>query len=400
MINEPHTDAIRNRCSQMTDIELIHALTVDKNDFSEQFHQIADMELTRRGLTLQDFLNRVRVRINNGPEQASTIQEAVEQIPSLLPLWETRFFTNSLGHVLFFQKEAMWIRVHFDLPEGQNRSFFIESESGLKDAVQQFLNLEPVDVLPDHEIRLDSWRIVAESDSPDLIRIISGMMAENSIPSAVKSQEYRGCACGGGRLKVMVPHHYEKDARHLVKELDKERDKLYDAASGLPDDAAAADAAGIYQRLAVLAPDDAVVLFNYGTVLFDMEHWDDAAEAFTRSAYADLRDEENGRNCLDYLSAISQKRTGSAEILHTCAALSAQLNADPESIAAIYRRILETDPKDGIARLNLAYLLIRHEGSETEAGSHFQKYLEINPEAEDSEQIKAILDQLSNEKKP
>jgi len=392
--NPMTTDTMREQCAQMTDIELIHALTVDRESFSDQFHDVADHELARRGLSVSDYINQVRIRHNNEPEQESTLWEAVEQIPPILALWETWFFTNSLGQTLYFQKESMWTSVHLVQSEGPPRSSFIESESGLKDVVSKFLNLEPVHDILENEIRLDSWRIVAESNSRELIQILSGMLADKDIPSTVKSQGFRNCACSGGDLKIMVPEEYEKDAKSLVKELDKERDRLYEKASELPEDAPPSEALELYQRLVVLAPDDALVFFNYGTILFESEQWEQAAEAFIHAAYADPGSEENVGNNLAYLEAISEKMIGGTEILHTRAALSTHLGEDPDTIGTLYKQVLEIDPLDAIAHLNLGYLLYQHEGNDWEAASHFQRYLEINPEAEDRTHIEEILNQL------
>ena len=388
------TNPIYEQCQRMTDVELIRSLTVDKESFSDEFHNIAGHELGRRGLSVGDFINRVRMRHNMEPEFETTLQEAVEQIPPVLALWETWFFTNALGQTLYFQKEALWTSVHLVQPEGPPRSCFIESESGLKEVVTRFLNLKSVDHILQNEIRLDSWRIVAESDSRELIQIMSGIFADNDIPSTVKSQGFRSCACGGGHLKIMVPEEYEKEARSLVKDLDKERDSLYKKADRIPEDAPASEALELYQRLAVLAPDDALVHFNYGTVLFELKQWEQAAEVFTRSAYADPGSQENLRNNLDYLKAISEKMTGGTEILHTRAALSTHLGVEPEIIGGLYKQILEVDPLDAIAHLNLGYLLYQHEGNDWEAASHFQRYLEINPQAEDRAQIEELLNQL------
>lgn len=385
---------IHEQCQRMTDIELTRALTVDKESFSEEFHDVAEHELGRRGLSVGDFINRVCVRHNNEPEFETALREAVGQIPPVLALWETWSFTNCFGQTLFFQKEALWTSVHLVQSEGPPQSFFIESEGGLKEVVAQFLNLEPVDHILKNEIRLDTWRIVAESNSRELIQIISGMLADRGIPSTVKSQGFRSCACGEGHLKIMVPEEYEKDAKSLVKDLDKERDRLYMEAGQLPDDASPSKALEIYQRLAVLAPEDALVHFNYGTILFELEQWEHAAEAFTRSAYADPGSRENLQNNLDYLEAISGKMTGGAEILHTRAALSTHLGKDCEAVGALYKQILEIDPLDAIAHLNLGYLLYQHEGNDREPAFHFQRYLEINPGAEDRAKIEEILSRL------
>jgi thioredoxin-like negative regulator of GroEL len=389
-----NTDAMREQCQLMTDIELIHALTVNKDGFSQQFHSLADHELTHRGISLSDFCNKVHVRHNKEPDQETTLQEALDQLPPILTLWETWFFTNCLGQILYFQREAMWTSVHIIQQEGPPRSFFIESEIGLKETVSKFLNLESMDDMLENEIQLDTWRIVYESESQELVRILSGMMADKEIPSTVKSQEFRSCACGGGHLKIMVPEEYEQDAKSLVKELDKERNRLYDEASDLPDDAPASEVMELYQRLSVLASNDALVFFNYGTALFELGQWENAAEAFTHSAHADLRSKENIRNNLAYLEAISEKMPESTQVLHTRAALATHLDFEPESIGALYRDALAIDPTDGIAHLNLGYLLYQHEGNDNEAAAHFKKYLEINLKAEDREHIEEILNQL------
>lgn len=388
------TDPIREQCQRMSDRELIRALTVDKVSFSDTFHNVAGHELGRRGLSLGDFINRVHIRHNMEPEIETTLQEAVDRIPPVLALWETWFFTNALEQILFFQKEAMWTSVHLVQPEGPPRSCFIESETGLKEVVTQFLNLKPVDHVLQNEIRLDSWRIVSESDSQDLVRIISGRLADRDIPSTVKSQGFRSCACGGGHLKILVPEEYEGDAKSLIKDLDRERDSLYEQAERLPEDAPLPEALELYQRLSVLAPDDALVHFNYGTILFELDQWEQAAEAFTRSAYANPGSRENLQNNLGYLEVISGKMIGGTEILHTRAALSTHLGLEPEVIGMLYKQILEIDPMDAIAHLNLGYLLFQHEGNDWEAANHFQRYLEIHPEAEDRAQIEEILNQL------
>ena len=385
------SEQLRVQCREKTDEELVRAVTVDKSQFSEAFQESAGHEMFRRGFSLSDYVNRVRVRHNNEDKDESTLLESLDLIPPQLAVWEAWFFTNVLDQTLFFQKEVLWTSVHFIAQDEAPESYFIESDFEVKDIVSRFLQLEDWRDGLENEVHLETWPILVDSNSVSYIRLVSGKLADQEIPSTVKSQGYRNCACGGGHLKILVPKASERDARKVLKELKKETDHLYKEALDMDDSTDTARALSVYARLAVLAPDDALVHFNYGTLLYEQMLYLEAAESFTSSAMADLGNLANLENNIEYLRAISDERPDDTDILHTLAGLLVQKKAQPREIADCFEKILNLNPLDAIAHWSLGYHYYQFEGADDRVRMHFEKYLELMPDAEDRAQVESIL---------
>lgn len=387
-------DDMRAQCELMRDEELVRAITIEKDQFAPSFYDAVNYEMFKRGFALSDYVNKIRIRHSNGPEIETTWDAIESKIPEELSLWEAWFFTNSLEQQLYFQKEAMWTSVHFVAHEEGPESYFIQSDLLMKELVRKFVFLEDWRDGLENDVQLEAWRIVVESDSVDYIKLISGKLADHDIISTVKSQGYRNCACsGGGMYKILVPDEFEIEAKDLMAQLEFETDQLYREAENFTEASDPARELYVYQQLSVLAPDDPFVHYNLGIVLYYQGKYEEAADAFTESAFIDPMNIEMLENNLEYLQEIAQKLPDHLDILHTIAGLLNQKGVPVSEIASVYEKILLQDPMDELAHLNLGYLCYQDEDLESEAIKHFKQYLSLNPNAEDKDEIELIIQQ-------
>ena len=58
-------DPITQQCFEMNDQDLVRALTIDKEYYSDQFREIASRELARREVNLSELVDRIEVTLNN-----------------------------------------------------------------------------------------------------------------------------------------------------------------------------------------------------------------------------------------------------------------------------------------------------------------------------------------------
>lgn len=388
------TDEMRDQCSQMTDEELVRAATVDKGTYSDAFRTVADYEMTKRGFSLSGFINTIQMGHNlNSPVEA-TIEDAVNRLPEEMPIWDAWHFTNCLDQSLFIQKEFQWTTLRFSGLDSEPESYFLQSGLLVKDIVSRFLKLENWREGLENQIHLENWPILEDSDSMDYIKLVSGKLADREIPATVKSLGYRGCACAGGQLKILVPLEMEDRAQAVLSELKKETEHLYDQANALPEQANPDEALPIYRRLAVLAPENVLVYYNLGTILFEAGELKEAADAFSHAAVLGAGDPEHFENCVEYLKEIAETLTEDGDILHTVATFLNQLNADPAEVVAYYEKLLVLSESDALAHVNLGHLYYNDGDQDALAAKHFKRYLELEPDAEDREQIEMILDEI------
>ena len=389
------TEEMRDQCSQMTDEELVRAITIEKEEFSDAFRTVADYEMTRRGVSIADYINRIQTQHNLDPAVETTIDYAVGSLPDEMPIWDAWHFINCLDQRLMIQKEYQWITLIFRDTEMPSESYFIQSSLMVKDVISKFLQLQDWREGLANQIHLENWPILTDSDSMDYIQLVAGKLADQGIPSTVKSLGYMGCACAGGHLKILVPLENEPEAQAVLKELKTETQHLYDEANELPEDVDSAVALPIYRRLAVLAPDDFLVYYNLGTILYEAGELNEAADILAHAAVLGAGDRENFENCVDYLKEIAGQLTNDSEILHTVASFLIQLNAAPEEIASYYEKALVLSESDALAHANLGHLYYHDGDLDEKATLHFKRYLELEPDAEDREQIEMILDEIS-----
>jgi|GEM_PF-3375081 tetratricopeptide (TPR) repeat protein len=384
------TNEIAESCKGLPDVDLIRSLTLNRDDYSEDFRRAVRDEIRRRGLDFEKLRHTVRVQSGELSGECG-LEEALRHARKEMQPWELRFFVNCLGQTLLVQKEAFWISVHFSSPEGTQKSYFLERQDELEALITGFVQLNDWQYTAKNEVFLETWHILEESDSPDYLHHLTLALAEKRIRCTVKQME-PSCQCANP-FRLLVPGESVSEASGVLRGLGEERDRLYEEISRISDSQDADRELGLYNRLAVLAPKDPLVFYNRGVILFEQGRYAEATEDFSRAALGDAGNKELFSSSIEYIREISKKMPDDVNVLHTLAGLLMQAGEDPRGTVSLYRKILELHPDDAVAHLNLGYLSYQG-GKDAEAAAHFRSYLERMPDAPDRGSIETLLEGL------
>lgn len=386
---------IAEQCSRMSDKDLVLSLTLHKDDYEPVFFDAAEQELLNRGIRIRDLQNRLVIPFADKPPVEISLENALQMIGEEMGLWDVRIFINSLNETLVFQKEVFWISIQYLSVEGQTRTFHLEHADKMKDVLIYFAHMDPKLSETGSEILISQWPIIAESDSIEYLRVLSARLGDSQIPTTLKKTDGPRCNCGPA-FKLLVADSHEKEARKILKSLDERVKELYAIAESFSEETPVEEEIAVYNELADLVQDDAIVLFNRGVILYDQQQYEHAAHDFIRSAHLDTSNLENIESCVSYLRQIVDEHVSGNELLLNLAVLMTQTGYPGDQIIPVYETILQTDENDAIAHASLGHLFYET-GDDDKAAGHFKTYLELLPGAEDREQIEIILETLSAE---
>ena len=387
-------DRIQQRCESMEVSELVRALTLEKDENSAKFCQLATQALEARGVELADFLDRVTVGLNDGEEESASRAEALIRLDLDLGLWDALVFVNCIGNAMVVQREvARWV-VHAYTGESYSQSFFVDSRGALKDTVATFLHLEPVG--PGVEgCRLDDWQVILESDSKQLVQNVTADLEAEAIPHTVQTPLFSGD--DSGYLRVLV-HPDELEAAFDV--LDGSEETVEDLHERAVELAATGDRKlelELYDSLTAEDPENPAVFYNRGSVLIELGRYDEAVDSLCEAVAIGLKSvekqvevsgegaglgglfglvalllrpriqpggetEKRQARYPDYiddaemlLGDLEQRLPHNVKLLHGLASI-ARMKNNAAAAETLYRRILELDPDDRVAYFNLGYL--------------------------------------------
>lgn len=393
--------AIQNiieQCEDMSDEELIRALTVDKNEYTEEFHGFADKELKKRGRDLSKIIDLVQVRLGDGEREKLSVQDALEKINTGFGLWDTGRFINCLNQRMTIQKASLCWSGSFEFEKGSD--FFVaKSRSRMENILKKFLSLDDwVREISDN-YDPDKWTKLTGASAFGFINQLCRDLSEKEVASCIKveppgrrSCQAEGCDEDEGPVKIFVEKADLDIAEGVLIDLKKRIDTLFDQAASFDEDGDPAEELEIYDQLFELVPDDESVAFNRGVILFDQERYEDAAESFTVSAF-NRTDEEIKADSEEYLTQILEKMPDNISILHSLASLAME-NGDGELIEAYYKKIISINPSDSFAHLNLGHFYFADNSDDRLVIEHFEKFLELEPESDEVHEIKSILEEL------
>jgi tetratricopeptide (TPR) repeat protein len=388
---------IKAQCEAMTDRELVRALTVESEQYIEEFREIVRRELHTRNITVEDFIDTVRVRLNEREEDITSTRDALTRLSLPISLGDAWVFTNCMEETLVIQKEYRCVALHYLVGSEYRSSYFIDSVEHVEEILRAFLNLEEWEPEPDKRFEQREWSTLVESRSGVYVRSILAILAEADIPATVQSTDWHACRaiqarhCGSGILRVMVLERDLNRSRQVMNNLGKTIERLYMEARDLDENGDRMKALEIYSKLYGLVPDDVTVAFNMGVILYDLERYGEAVDAFVPSVLTgnkELREESTG-----YLKMIQSKSPDNVTLLHTLAGVALR-NGEREEARHHLEKILSIQPTDAMACLNLGYLFYEDSKEDDVALTYFRKYLELEPEAEDRPVIEEIIKEL------
>lgn len=396
-----YKDEIAKQCESMSDEELLAALTVDKQEYSADFHKAAEIELRNRNVQLSKIKNTVRVKINDQNEETVTIEMALAKLNQDISLFDVLSFTNCLNETLIFQKEShCWVG-HYLYKNKYEASFFIESPQTPEEILSLFLNLQDWNAKVEKEFQLLDLVVLVSSDSDDYIESVSNLLAKLKIPSIVKNVNLTRIHLrpswpqiyDENSTKILVPRDYLGSAQKALTEMEHRIDNLHKQASELAQSGDIQRELSILSQLAKLVPNDETVLFNRGVILFELGRYKEAADSFIASLANNHNYVELFEDSIQYLKQIAEKLPEDVGILHNLATFSKSKGEDNKTVEQYYRKILLIKPTDALAHLNLGYLYYEQD-DDISAYHHFMEYLELEPESDERARIESIIKQI------
>ncbi len=123
--------------------QIVRALTVEQDDSSVQFRDVARRELETRGVDLSGFINTISLTLNDGPAEDLSIDVAISRLDTELQPWDALLFTNCLGDTMVAQKELRSWVLHAYENDRYGRSYQINDAAALKQVLDKYLRLTP-----------------------------------------------------------------------------------------------------------------------------------------------------------------------------------------------------------------------------------------------------------------
>jgi len=386
-------DLIATRLATMTDVELALSLTVERDQNSAQYWQLAQAELEGRGHTLEGFIDRVTVRLDDTPPETVSVEQALQCLDGEVPLWSSLVCANCLGEFLVLQRERRQWVVHHYTADQYGHSYLFPGRGPVREVLAPFLKLEDWRPLAGHPQNLDNWQTVAASETLDLIEVVTEDLDEAEVPHAVQTPLFT--PGGEGDWAVRVPEEWLDEANEVIEEAEEELVDLHDKAMELYEIGDARRELEVYDLLKQEDPDNPAVHYNRGNLLLEQRRPEEAADALVeavslgleqvkpsldpggrggiggimgivslllRRAAAPPKEEPRPPRYPDFiddaemlLERLSGQLPGNTKVFH-CLAAIARMKNDAEAAERYWRRVLELDPDDEVAYFNLGYL--------------------------------------------
>jgi len=387
------------QCRLMTDEELAAALSVDREQFTAGLHMAAEAELSRRGIRLSEFKNRITIVDRGGKARQGTIEEALETCGGPAGPFDILSFTNCVGETLTFQPGPhAWVGHYVD--RGEYRfSFRIGPSQGRVELLGAFLNLEDWSGRAAETFDISEWDILLDSRSPDRIMGLAHFLSREQIPLLITDSRFfclaamRQDYCHGQPFKIMVPQQSLENAQRLLGRIEEKVEQLrLEAAQRVREGDRQAELS-VLTELIQLTPNEPQAHYRRGALLLEMNQPEAAADAFIASLIHHRGHEELYRAAYQGLEEVSVKLPESVHVLHNLATFSALVGLDPERVEGYYRKIIALQPEDAMAHLHIGYLYYE-QGDDISAYRHLKRYLELDTESEEREAIEGIIGQL------
>jgi hypothetical protein len=128
-------EQMKTKCTDMTDEELVRALTLEKENYSADFLRIATQEMANRK-----------------------------------EVWK---FTNSVNEALLLQKEVSFWTIHLFDRDEYYQSFVVKTSKDAADFLTRFLRLEDQEYTVEYQYDLGACETLAKSNSQRYIQKLS-----------------------------------------------------------------------------------------------------------------------------------------------------------------------------------------------------------------------------------
>lgn len=378
----------------MNNDELISVLTVKKDNFNDEYKSKVVDELEKRGVNLEEKFKIAKYKFNLQDIEDVEVTAAHEKISLLKSPVDVIYFINYMNDSFAVQKNNGEFVIHHNTPKFGFSSFFLDSETELKNSLHNFLTLN--EWLPDGVEVIEHWETFIESTSSEYILRVAKLMDEVKLSYCINSAQMIRFNSFNSPYSIVVPVDLISEAEEVLSKLDELKEHLHEQLEAAEKKEDIDLQLKILLELESVTPEDPLVYYNKAQLLDEKNDYQNASDALIESfnlemesgTVEDIEDIEN------YLVDILDKVERKSNILHCLATIFA-FKGDVESSFEYCKKIIALDENDAIAHLQLGYHYYTHTDDDEKVKFHFKKYIELDPESEEREAIEEILKNMN-----
>ena len=374
----------------MNNDELISIITVKKENFNDEFKKKVVDELVKRGVNLEEKFKIVKYKLNLQDIEEIDVESAYEKISLLENPIDVIYFINYMNDHFAIQKNDGLFLIHHNEPKLGYSSFFLDSETELKNSLNNFLTLN--EWLPEGAEVIEHWETFVESTSSEYILRIARLMDEIKLSYCINSAQMIRFNSFNSPYSIVVPADVIEEAEEVLLKIDDLKETLHEQLEAAEKTEDIDLQLKLLSELESVTPEDPLVYYNKAQLLDEKSDYQNASDALIESfnlemnsgTVDDIADIEN------YLVEIIDKVERKSNILH-CLATISSFKGDIESSFEYCKKIIDLDENDAIAHLQLGYHYYSHTEDDEKVKFHLEKYIELDPESDERESIEEIL---------
>ena len=387
------SDEIIKPIDIMNNDELISVLTVKKEKFNDEYKNKVVDELLKRGVNIEEEFKIVRYKLNLQDIEKVDVESAYEKISLLKNPFDVIYFINYMNDHYAIQKNDKVFVIHHHTQMHGYSSFFLESETELKNSLHNFLTLG--EWMPEGIEVIEHWETFAESTSSDYIIRLAQIMDEIKVVYCLNSAQLIRFNSFNSPYSIVVPVDVMNEAEEVLQKIDDLKENLHAQLEVAEKKEDIDLQLKLLLELESVTPEDPLVYYNKAQLLDEKSDYQNASDALIESFNLEMNNGnvEDIEDIEQYLVEILDKVESKSNILHCLATIFA-FKGDNESSFEYCKQIIALDENDAIAHLQLGYHYYSHTEDDEKVKFHFKKYIELDPESEERESIEEILKNL------
>ena len=377
----------------MNNEELTSILTIQKDNFNDEFKNKVVNELDRRGIELEEVLNTAKYRINTDDLLEVNVNSAFEKLSLLKEPVDVIYFVNYMTEQLSIQKNSNTYVLHHYSPQVGFSSFCLDDKTILESTLYNFLKLN--NWLSNEVDIIEHWETFAESTSSAYIIRLAKLLDDENIVYSINSNRLARFNSFSSPYSIVLPSENMDEAAVVLTKMDELKKELHEKLELAEKKEDIDLQLDLLTELATVTPEDSILFYNKAQLFDEKEDFENASESLIESFNIDFKNGvvDDIEDIENYLIEVLEKVEAKSNILHCLATVSAFRGAIDNSIK-YYTELIDLDENDAIAHLNLGHILYSENLDDNKAKFHFTKFIELEPQSEEREAIEAILKNL------
>jgi tetratricopeptide (TPR) repeat protein len=392
-------EQMRVQCVAMSDLELIRAVTVNRSTHTDEFRIVAEEQLRFRGIDLARARRTLIFDFKHDEGRDDEIQveldldEALARLDRRLDDWDMMFFRSAIGETAAVQQDGAMHEVHLFDEHDYVASFTARSIEQVREVLAALCRIESWEPLIE-ETRYDlaEWSVLGSRRQRDDVGAMARALAEAGIPFVLRgrnlarfhpSYDVQDQAWDD---TLLVPPARGDEIEAAFASYGERLDALGQRAEELAASGQTDAELDTRAEIVRLAPEDADAAYDLACLLMRLGRSEEAIPHLLHGTGAE--EAAKAQDALRRLVDLGNQFPDHVVLLHNLAGMF--FGVDAARAQRYYERILEVDPDDAIAHVNLANLHVDAERDD-QARRHYTRYLELTPDAEDREAIEAFL---------